>query len=324
MFGFFKFFKKKKDQKAEKLRRSIALDVQKISSETAAREKSLLEKYFSDVANRFANFENLFLGVDARLLKLEADRLSNFENLLSSLNERLSKLEENSHQAMRQERRRQAALESLLEQQQKTLDILERPQLSPPLEAVMALVENFVLAYPKGSPTSDVLYGKLTDLMECFGLSLVEETGVDFDAEIHETCGANFDPSYPENAVLEIVSPGFLLNGKVLRYAIVIVNRRLAGQLEEPRAAPGKFESNMIEEPRQVEAEEPIALGETRFGEFQPGEVGKSSQAMTEKPPIESGEARLGEFEKPSQAASEEEPIAPGETRFSDFGIGGV
>jgi len=233
MFGFFdkKEIKaeSKMESKIEKLRRLIVSDVERVCSETAVWELALLKKHFSDLENSFSRLE------------------PNLANRFSNLDDRLSKLEEQSQQALRQEHRKQAVLESLLEDQQKILDVLERLQMSPPLEAMMALAENFALAYPAGSGTTeiDVLRGKLCDLMECFDLSLVMEAGVDFDPEKHEACGVDFNPAYPENAVLEVVTPGFLLKGKLLRCAVVVVNRRPGAEGEEtkePDAPEGSSE----------------------------------------------------------------------------------
>jgi molecular chaperone GrpE (heat shock protein) len=152
------------------------------------------------------------------------DRLS---LLSASVEDHLGELEEQMQQSLRQERRRQMALESMLETQNKTLEILDRPEMSPPLEALMALAENFILAHmaEPDTPTSEVLRGKLSDLMACFDLSAIAETEVAFDPAIHEACGANCDPSRPENSVLTIVRPGFFLRDKVLRCATVVVNR---------------------------------------------------------------------------------------------------
>jgi hypothetical protein len=52
--------------------------------------------------------------------------------------------------------------------------------------------------------------------------------------EIHEACGVDFNPAYPENVVLEVVAPGFLLGGKLLRSAVVVVNRLTVKEPDEP------------------------------------------------------------------------------------------
>jgi molecular chaperone GrpE (heat shock protein) len=154
--------------------------------------------------------------------------LASLEDSLRSLTERFSdgekKREEKEGQIQRQERRRQVALETILENQDKILEKLKSP---PPLEALEALAENLALAYlarPADSEFS-ILYGKLTDLLACFGLSPITDKGARFDPERHEACAALCDLACPEDSVLEVVRPGFLLKGKVLRCATVVVNR---------------------------------------------------------------------------------------------------
>ena len=74
-------------------------------------------------------------------------------------------------------------------------------------------------------PEFSILYRKLTGLMDCFHLTLISELGVDFDSEKHEACGSRCVWDCKDGSILEIVRPGFLLRGRVLRYATVIVNR---------------------------------------------------------------------------------------------------
>jgi hypothetical protein len=196
MFGFFaKFFAKKKETWPDEFRRDIALDVERICLD------ALVTKIFP---------------------------------ITDALAERLSVLEEQGRQAQRQERRRQAALDFLLENQEKILknqdkvfEILERLETFPSPEPLMSLAENFVLSFlaEPENPTSLVLYGKMANLLSCFGLSLIAETGCAFDPEKHEACAVRRDLSRPEDSVLEIVRPGFLLKDRVLRCAIVVVNR---------------------------------------------------------------------------------------------------
>ena len=169
-------------------------------------------------------------------LSLMGDALEDhLASMNSSLESRLADLEEKMQQNLRQGRRRQIALESLLDNKNKTLELLGNAKVSPSLEAVMALAENFALtrlAEPE-TPTSAILYGKLLNLMTCFDLSLIAEVGVPFDPEKHEACGTNLDSSHPENVVLEVVRPGFFLKDAVLRYATVVVNRFAEDEFHE-------------------------------------------------------------------------------------------
>ncbi|MDR1873915.1 MAG: nucleotide exchange factor GrpE [Synergistaceae bacterium] len=193
----FDFFTKKKEACLDELRHDIAVDVERISSEVSS--------------------------------------------LGAAFGERLASLEDQLQQAQRQERRRQVAIESLLENQDKTLkkqdevfelqdkalEILGRLEPFPPLEALMALAENFVLFFLEDpeNPALLVLYGKMSNLLACFGLSLITDMGCEFDPGRHEACMARRDLSRPEDSILEVVRPGFLLKDQILRCATVVVNR---------------------------------------------------------------------------------------------------
>ena len=147
---------------------------------------------------------------------------------------RLAALEEALQDARRQERRRQMALETLLENQNGMLEILRRLE-GPDLDALMSFAENFALVRAAGleTPESAVLSVKLERLLERFGLALLEDRGAAFDADRHEACQARCEPDRPDNVVLEVVRPGFMRDGRVLRPATVVVNRLNPGG--EPR-----------------------------------------------------------------------------------------
>jgi molecular chaperone GrpE len=147
---------------------------------------------------------------------------------IDALNERLAVLDERIQQSARQERRNQAALESLFENQQAELSMLRGIRNeSKALNALMAFAEGFVLwrRSQPDSPEFQVLWAKLAELFDIFGLEVSAEDGVPFDPSVHEACAARFDPDVPEGYVLETVRPGFSSGGEILRYASVVVNR---------------------------------------------------------------------------------------------------
>jgi molecular chaperone GrpE len=138
-------------------------------------------------------------------------------------------MSEHLQQSIRQERRNQAALESLFENQKAELSILRRMQEeSQALKALMAFAESFALwrQSQQDTPEFRVLWAKLTELLNRFGLEILIETGIPFDPSFHEACSVRCDPGVPEGYVLEVIRPGFSSDGEVLRYATVIVNRQ--------------------------------------------------------------------------------------------------
>lgn len=69
-----------------------------------------------------------------------------------------------------------------------------------------------------------LIYNKLMEYLKTRGLSVIEAKGADFDTEFHEAVTQFPAPSEDmKGKVIDVVQTGYLLNGKVLRYAKVVV-----------------------------------------------------------------------------------------------------
>ncbi|MDR2174414.1 MAG: nucleotide exchange factor GrpE [Synergistaceae bacterium] len=150
------------------------------------------------------------------------------EKIGAHRSENLGEVNERLQQSIRQERRNQAALESVFENQKTELAILRGMRdESKASNAVMAFAEAFALWRQSrpDSPELQVLWAKLAALLGQFGLEILAETGVPFDPFFHEACAVRFAPDEPEGHVLEVVRPGFSSGRDVLRCASVVVNR---------------------------------------------------------------------------------------------------
>ena len=69
-----------------------------------------------------------------------------------------------------------------------------------------------------------LIYNKLMDYLKTKGLAVIEARGTKFDVDLHEAV-TQFPAPTPEQKgmVIDVVQTGFTLNGKVLRYAKVVV-----------------------------------------------------------------------------------------------------
>ena len=69
-----------------------------------------------------------------------------------------------------------------------------------------------------------LIYNKLMDYLKTKGLAVIEAKGTKFDADLHEAV-TQFPAPTPElkGMVIDVVQTGYTLNGKVLRYAKVVV-----------------------------------------------------------------------------------------------------
>lgn len=71
----------------------------------------------------------------------------------------------------------------------------------------------------------DLLEIRIANLQRSFDLRPIRSVGLAFDDRLHEARGVRFDPAQPEGVVLEELLPGFTLGGRVVRPALVVVNR---------------------------------------------------------------------------------------------------
>ncbi len=78
---------------------------------------------------------------------------------------------------------------------------------------------------------------KLDDVLAKEGLTIVEPMGQPFDAVTQQAVGKQDDPSVPEETVVQVYQRGYLLSGKSLRPAIVIVST--GGPRREPDEPSG-------------------------------------------------------------------------------------
>ena len=71
---------------------------------------------------------------------------------------------------------------------------------------------------------TDLIYNKLMAYLKTKGLSVIEAKGEKFDVDFHEAVTQFPAPDESQKGmVLDVVQTGYLLNGKVLRYAKVVV-----------------------------------------------------------------------------------------------------
>ncbi|MDD2454179.1 MAG: nucleotide exchange factor GrpE [Synergistales bacterium] len=159
---------------------------------------------------------------------ITADIINFFTNETKFFEERLKNIEEQIRLAQRQERQRQLALCTVAESSSAILESLRRMENeSLPFKSLLSFAESFLLALQEETESRDygIIRAKFNALLEAYELASISETLVPFDPERHEACGSTTISGIPDGAVAQIVRPGFLHAGKVLRPAVVVVNR---------------------------------------------------------------------------------------------------
>lgn len=63
------------------------------------------------------------------------------------------------------------------------------------------------------------------DVLEKFGLNRVHPVGEPFDPQLHEAMAMVENPDAEPNSVLDVMQPGYTLNGRLVRAAMVVVSK---------------------------------------------------------------------------------------------------
>lgn len=114
------------------------------------------------------------------------------------------------------EKARNYALEKFAGELLSVIDNLERALLAidPSDEANKGIAEGIEMTY-KG----------FINTIQKFGMEAVNPEGAPFDPQQHQAMGMQENAEVPANTVLQVMQKGYLLNGRLLRPAMVMVSR---------------------------------------------------------------------------------------------------
>ena len=73
----------------------------------------------------------------------------------------------------------------------------------------------------------DLIYSQFHSLLEKEGVTKIEALNKKFDANYHEVLLNEENKDKEDNVVLEELQKGYMLNGKVLRYAKIKINKKI-------------------------------------------------------------------------------------------------
>ncbi|MHC1741816.1 MAG: nucleotide exchange factor GrpE [Syntrophobacteraceae bacterium] len=124
--------------------------------------------------------------------------------------------------------RKQSVLMEEVRREQEALATRKRPSHEPLLELCDAVFylqrafQNPGLMSRQHAQVLNMVRMKMDRFASSVGLEMILEEGIRFDPKAHEAV-ANRSPGAPSLEVLEVVQPGYLLDGKILRPAKVIV-----------------------------------------------------------------------------------------------------
>jgi len=157
--------------------------------------------------------------------KVEKNPLDEATETIAGLNDKLSKEHDDYLRLMAEFEtfRRRSAEERLNLVSSAAADTIMGllPVLDDCERAIQMLANSSDEAAKEGT---GLIYTKLMDYLKTRGLSVIEAKGTKFDTDFHEAVTQFPAPSEDlKGMVIDVIQTGYLLNGKVLRYAKVVV-----------------------------------------------------------------------------------------------------
>jgi molecular chaperone GrpE len=103
-------------------------------------------------------------------------------------------------------------------------------ELLPVLDDLDRAIDHTVASTASGSELEHLLSGvemvrtRILGVFAREGVQVVDPFGAAFDPHMHQAVGQREDPDVPEHTVLEVYQKGYVLGGRVIRPAMVLVS----------------------------------------------------------------------------------------------------
>lgn len=96
---------------------------------------------------------------------------------------------------------------------------------------ILTVIDNFERALEHDSESGSfkegmvLIYEGLKDALKAKGIVELKALGEDFNPDFHQAVSMGHNDEYKENQIIEVLQKGYEYNGKVIRHAMVIVNK---------------------------------------------------------------------------------------------------
>jgi molecular chaperone GrpE len=156
------------------------------------------------------------------------------ETLGQLLREAQAKADENWNRAVRA----QADLENLRRRHELDLEKARKFALNGLVESLLPVIDSMELGLAAADDTADVATLRqgseltlklLLDALGKFNVEVVNPEGEPFNPELHQAMSMQPRDDVPPSTVVAVVQKGYLLNGRLVRPAMVMVSQKPAG-----------------------------------------------------------------------------------------------
>ena len=103
------------------------------------------------------------------------------------------------------------------------------------IKELLPILDDFELAIDSAKKSKNfslfaegvkMIFNRMREMLKKQGVKPIKAKGEEFDPHLHEAMGMIDSQKYPDNLIIEEMRRGYTLNDKVLRPAVVKVNKR--------------------------------------------------------------------------------------------------
>ncbi|TET63027.1 nucleotide exchange factor GrpE [Candidatus Aerophobetes bacterium] len=181
------------------------------------------------------------VGYKAKYLETEAE-LTQARREVSILKQRLKGVEKELELTDREAKeyldylvRLKREIRSFRQRTQREKEILKESAAEDLIKELLPILDDFELAIGSAKKSKNfsgfaegvkMIFNRMRDLLKKQGLRPIKTKGEEFDPHLHQAVGTADSKKYPDNLIVEEMRRGYILNDKVLRPAVVKVNKR--------------------------------------------------------------------------------------------------
>jgi molecular chaperone GrpE len=188
-----------------------------------------------------------------RLRELEArtTRLQSDIDALQKAREEAKKIVE---AAKERTERLQAEMDNMRKRTQREREEMRKFAAEQLLNQLFTVLDHFSLSMDSMMSAANIdsvvqgvtmIYREFTDVLAQNGLNPLNPLGEFFDPKYHDAVATHTDPAQEDNIIVQVLRPGFVLHDKVLRPAMVAVNKRPVDEKPAPPPKPPAEELGM-------------------------------------------------------------------------------
>ncbi len=184
--------------------------------------------------------------LDAKTEEIEKlrEKISSLENKVKELEKQLEASDKEAEEYLDHLRRLKAEFENykkrMIKERQQIVnwaveDLIK--EFLPVLDDMERAIESSKISKNFSSLVQgiEMVYNHFKNLLKKKGLEEIAAEGEEFNPEIHEAIQRIESDKHPDNVVVEEMRKGYKMKGKVLRPALVKVNKRKSSSIQEDR-----------------------------------------------------------------------------------------